>query len=158
MNGFPSAFRSTGASTLVAADLVAVRHRLSRFRVYLSIVWSRSSQRTHPVGSDLCHRIDKQRRCSWGAAAGSVASGKLTIPTETTPTADFVVGWISPLAVFTGFYSVGHVCLPGGGVSLTREAHAIGDDHLTTIWRQRALSTGVWMGLLSFGGTGDGGD
>jgi cytochrome d ubiquinol oxidase subunit II len=86
-----------------------------------------------------------------GAAAGAIASGKILNLEENSTTEAFVIGWISGLSVFTGFYSVG-MCAYLAAVFLTREAFQAGDEVLTTLWRQRALSTGVWMGLLSFGG------
>jgi cytochrome d ubiquinol oxidase subunit II len=86
-----------------------------------------------------------------GAAAGAIASGKLMIPTDNTTAAGFTVGWITPLTVFTGFYAVA-MCAYLAAVFLTREARVIDDEPLTTLWKQRALSTGLWMGLLSLAG------
>ena len=44
------------------------------------------------------------------------------------------------------------MCAYLAAVFLTREAFIADDDDLQRIWRQRALSTGLWMGLLSAGG------
>jgi cytochrome d ubiquinol oxidase subunit II len=65
--------------------------------------------------------------------------------------ADHHTGWMSPLTVFTGFYSVGMSAYLAA-IYLAREAAVDKDDALTQLWRQRSLSTGLWMGLLSVSG------
>ncbi len=37
-------------------------------------------------------------------------------------------------------------------VYLAREAHSRGDEILTLVWRQRALASGIWMGVLALAG------
>lgn len=86
-----------------------------------------------------------------GASAGAVASGRLVFTPEGQYQGDVLTGWVSPLAMFNGFFTVG-VCAFLAAVYLTREARQEGDDDLTQLWRQRALATGVWMGILSFAG------
>lgn len=86
-----------------------------------------------------------------GACAGAIASGKLAITTTGDFHADYLTGWISAETVFTGFYGVA-MCAYLSAVYLTREADLIEDAELTATWRQRSLSTGLWMGILSLGG------
>jgi cytochrome d ubiquinol oxidase subunit II len=86
-----------------------------------------------------------------GAAAGAVASGRLAFTPEGRYHGDVLTGWVSPLAMFNGFFTVG-VCAFLAAVYLTREARQEGDDELAQLWRQRALATGMWMGVLSLAG------
>jgi cytochrome d ubiquinol oxidase subunit II len=83
--------------------------------------------------------------------AGAIASGDLAVTTTGEYEADYLTGWMSSLTVFTGFYSVG-MCTYLAAVYLSREADQANDSELKTLWRQRSLSTGIWMGVLSFGG------
>ncbi|MCA9068563.1 MAG: cytochrome d ubiquinol oxidase subunit II [Planctomycetaceae bacterium] len=86
-----------------------------------------------------------------GASAGAIASGKLAITKTGDYTANYLTGWISGETIFTGFYAVA-MCAYLAAVYLAREAEQVEDDELVRIWRQRAISTGLWMGLLSTGG------
>lgn len=87
----------------------------------------------------------------FGAAVGAVAAGKLEIAADGEFTGDFLFGWVSPLAIFSGFFGVG-MCAYLAGVFLTREAATTGDARLTTLWRRRALVVGIVMGILSLAG------
>lgn len=150
MNGFPAAFAALGKALWLPLILVLCGI-IFRGSAYIFRSYGRGPRRERAMWEAIFAIASTATPMFLGAAAGSVASGRLAIPVETSPTADFVVGWISPMAVFTGFYAVG-MCAYLAAVFLTREAHAIADEQLTQVWRQRALSTGVWMGLLSFGG------
>jgi cytochrome d ubiquinol oxidase subunit II len=86
-----------------------------------------------------------------GASAGAVASGQLAITADGQYEADYLTGWVSPISVFTALYSV-EMCAYLAAVYLAREAAIAKDNELTQLWRQRSLSTGLWMGLLSVGG------
>ncbi len=83
-----------------------------------------------------------------GAAAGAVASGKLEFNDAGEYQGDILLGWISPLAIFTGFFTVG-VCAFLSAVYLLRESVNQQHDDLVKVWRRRALVTGVIMGVLS---------
>ncbi len=81
-----------------------------------------------------------------GVVAGAVAAG-LPVDAAGRFTGSFATGWISPTAVFGGFFTVG-VCAYVAAVFMTREAHL----HLPsaeTVWRRRALLTGLVMGGLA---------
>ncbi len=86
-----------------------------------------------------------------GAAGGAVASGRLEVTSSGEFTGDFLTAWISPLSIYTGFFSVG-ICAYLASLFLYREATVIRDAELTSIWRQRGLATGLWMGVLSLAG------
>lgn len=86
-----------------------------------------------------------------GVAAGAVASGRLAVTPRGNFTGDYLTGWASPLAIFNGFFTVG-ACAYLAAVYLVREAKLAGDAALVQLWRQRALATGAWMGVLSLAG------
>jgi cytochrome d ubiquinol oxidase subunit II len=86
-----------------------------------------------------------------GAAVGAVASGNLAVTPRGGFAGNYLIDWISPLALFNGFFTVG-VCAYLAAVYLAREASQEGDGELADLWRQRALATGVWMGLLALAG------
>ena len=80
-----------------------------------------------------------------------MASGQLAVTEDGGFVGSFAADWLSSLAIFTGFYSIG-MCAYLAAVYLAREADLVGDEELKRLWRQRALSTGLWMGVLSFAG------
>ncbi|MCI0410623.1 MAG: cytochrome d ubiquinol oxidase subunit II, partial [Acidobacteria bacterium] len=86
-----------------------------------------------------------------GAAAGAIASGQLALTAKGDYTGDYLTGWISPMSIFNAFFAVG-VCAYLAAVYLTREAGHDGDPALVALWRQRALATGAWMGILAMAG------
>lgn len=86
-----------------------------------------------------------------GAAVGAVASGNLAVTASGDFSGNYLMDWISPLALFNGFFTVG-VCAYLAAVYLAREASQEGDAELADLWRQRALATGVWMGVLALAG------
>lgn len=86
-----------------------------------------------------------------GACVGAVASGSLAVTPRGEFTGDYLTGWLSPLAIFSAFFSVG-VCSYLAAVYLVREASQERDEELVRIWRQRALATGAWMGILAIVG------
>ena len=86
-----------------------------------------------------------------GASIGALSSGELAVTAEGNYTGDYLWGWLSPLAVFTAFFAVG-LCAYLAAVYLTWEADQRGEHELVQLWRQRAIATGGWMGLLATGG------
>ena len=86
-----------------------------------------------------------------GAAAGAVASGKLEFNDAGEYQGAILLGWISPLSLFTGFFTVG-VCAFLSATYLLRESVNQEQPELIKVWRQRALATGLWMGVLSLVG------
>jgi cytochrome d ubiquinol oxidase subunit II len=64
---------------------------------------------------------------------------------------NYLTDWLSPLALFNGFFTVG-LCAYLAAVYPAREASQEGDAELADLWRQRALATGIWMGLLARAG------
>lgn len=150
MNGFPPAFAALGR-ILWLPLLLTLIGIVFRGGAYIFRSYGRGPRRELELWAAIFAVASTGTPLFLGAAAGAIASGKLKMPDETSPASEYVIGWVSGLPVFTGFYSVG-MCAYLAAVFLTREARVIGDEHLTTIWRQRALSTGLWMGVLSFGG------
>jgi cytochrome d ubiquinol oxidase subunit II len=86
-----------------------------------------------------------------GAAVGAVASGKLAVTADGGFTGNYLTGWITPLAIFNGFFTVG-MCAYVAAVFLAREAYVTNDADLTLIWRRRALVIGAAMGILAAAG------
>jgi cytochrome bd ubiquinol oxidase subunit II len=86
-----------------------------------------------------------------GASVGALASGKLAIDREGRFDGDYLTGWISPLALFTGFFVAG-MCAYLSSVYLAREASLLGDRAGVLLWRRRALATGVAVGILALAG------
>ena len=86
-----------------------------------------------------------------GAAAGALASGHLAVTVRGGFTGNYLTDWITPLALFNGFFTVG-VCAYLAAVYLTREASLASDAELVDSWRRRALATGVGMGILALAG------
>jgi cytochrome d ubiquinol oxidase subunit II len=86
-----------------------------------------------------------------GVSIGAIAEGKLQVAGGGAFDGNFASGWMSPLALFMGFFVVG-ACAFLAAVYLTREASVQGEGELTLVWRQRALATGIWMGVLALAG------
>jgi len=150
MNGFPIAFaalsRALWLPLLLGLCGIVFRGAGFAFRSY-----TQGPRRERTLWEATFAIASTATPLCLGAAAGAIASGKLALTSTGEYEADYLHGWMSPLAVFTGFYSVG-MCAYLSAVYLTREADLADDDELRILWRQRALSTGIWMGVLSFGG------
>jgi cytochrome d ubiquinol oxidase subunit II len=86
-----------------------------------------------------------------GAAAGAIARGRLAVTPQGAFQGSYWSDWLSPLAIFTGFFTVG-ICAYLAAVYLTWEAAQAGDGDLAERWRPRALATGMWMGALALAG------
>jgi cytochrome d ubiquinol oxidase subunit II len=86
-----------------------------------------------------------------GAAVGAVACGHLEVTPDGDYTGDYLTGWICPLAIFTAFFAVA-ICAYLAAVYLARDAARTGDAELVRLWRQRALASGAWLGILAFTG------
>jgi cytochrome d ubiquinol oxidase subunit II len=86
-----------------------------------------------------------------GAAAGAIAGGRLLLDADGSYRGAALTGWISPLAIFTGFYTVA-LSAWLTAVFLIRESRAGSEGELEELWRRRALSVGLWLGLLSAAG------
>lgn len=86
-----------------------------------------------------------------GAALGAVASGRLAVAADGTFHGSYLTGWLVPLAVFNGFFVVG-LCAFLAAVYLAREAAALGDGQLASVWRARSLASGAAVGALAIVG------
>lgn len=150
MNGFPIAFaalsRALWLPLLLALCGIVFRGAGYAFRSY-----SRGTGRELAMWEAVFAIASTATPLFLGASVGAVASGQLAITASGGYEADYLTGWMSSLTVFTGFYAVG-MCAYLAAVFLAREASVAKDDELTQLWRQRSLSTGLWMGLLSIGG------
>ena len=72
-----------------------------------------------------------------GAAFGAMASGKEE--------------WLSPFSIFSAFFFVG-ACAYLSAVYLAREAQTDRNADLETLWQRRAVTMGIWMGVLALAG------
>lgn len=86
-----------------------------------------------------------------GASVGAVASGRLPVTAQGNFTGDYLADWITPLSIFTAFFAVA-MCAYLAAIYLTRDAWRGGDSALVELWRQRALGSGVWLGILAIAG------
>ncbi|GIW98455.1 MAG: cytochrome D ubiquinol oxidase subunit II [Pirellulaceae bacterium] len=150
MNGFPLAFaalsRALWVPLLLAMVGIVFRGASYAFRYY-----SRGSRTELKTWEALFAIASTATPFFLGASGGAIASGTLPIDANGAFRGDFLTGWMTPLAIFTGFYEVG-LCAYLAAIFLAREAAAIDDPELAPLWRRRALSTGLWMGLLSASG------
>lgn len=148
MNGFPIAFaalsRALWLPLLLALVGIIFRGASYAFRTY-----SRGTGRELVMWEGTFAVASTATPLFLGASAGAIASGQLAITADGQYTASYLTGWMSPLAIFMGFYAVG-LCAYLAAVYLAREADH--DKELRHLWRQRSLSTGLWMGVLSVGG------
>ena len=86
-----------------------------------------------------------------GIAVGTVASASLTFDATGQFTGNFLHSWLTPLGIFSGFFSVS-ISAYLAAVYLTRDAAREGNVRLTEVWRRRALASGKWSGILAFAG------
>lgn len=86
-----------------------------------------------------------------GASVGAIASGKLRLASDGQFDGNYLTGWLSPMALFTGFFVV-VMCSYLAAVYLAREASQGKDESLVQLWRRRALATGTWTGVLALAG------
>ncbi len=143
MNGFPTAFAALGKA-LWFPLLLALAGIVFRGASYVFRSYGRGTETERTLWEVVFAVASTATPLFLGAAAGTVAAGRLA---ETTT----LTGWMTALSVFTGFYAVG-MCAYLAAIYLTREAHLTGDAELLTLWRKRSLSTGLWVGVLSFAG------
>lgn len=150
MNGFPLAFAALSQALwlplLMALCGIVFRGASFAFRSH-----SHGSFRERRLWEAVFAIASTATPLFLGAGAGAVASGKLVVNALGRYEADYLAGWLSPLAVFSGFYMIG-MCAFLAAVYLFREADLADDAELECLWRRRSLSTGIWMGVLSLGG------
>ncbi|GIW95160.1 MAG: cytochrome D ubiquinol oxidase subunit II [Pirellulaceae bacterium] len=149
-NGFPPAFAALSRALWLPLSLALVgivfRGAAFAFRVYS--VGATRQQLAWGVAFAVASTMAP---FFLGAAAGAMASGNLAVTPDGRFTGDYLFDWLSPLAIFTGFFTVG-VCAYLAAVYLAREATIEKERDLAELWRQRALATGIWMGVLSVSG------
>jgi cytochrome d ubiquinol oxidase subunit II len=150
LNGFPLAYAALGRALWMPMLLVLVGI-VFRGAGYIFRSYGRGRAREQTLWEAAFAIASTATPFFLGASAGAIASGRLAITETGQYEADYLMGWISGETIFTGFYSVA-MCAYLAAVYLTREADAQGEADLTRIWRQRSLSTGLWMGVLSLGG------
>lgn len=146
LNGFPQAFATIGRG-LWFPLLLALLGIVFRGASYVFRSYGRGDEQERTIWEAAFAVASTATPLFLGAAAGAVASGQLS----TDGPAIRAAAWLSPLAVFSGFYAVG-LCAYLAAVYLTREAELVDDEELVTLWRARSLSIGVWMGVLSGAG------
>lgn len=149
-NAFPSAWAALSQALFVPLllALVGIVFRGAAFAFRAYAVGAVSQQRLWGTVFALASTMAP---FFLGASMGAIASGRLEITADGHFTGDFLVGWISPLSIFTAFFAVGMSAYLAA-FFLTREAMQIGDEDLRCVWRQRSLATGMWMGILALVG------
>jgi len=149
LNGFPKAYALLG-KTLWLPLLLVLCGIVFRGASYVFRSYGHGAKRERLTWEWVFAVASTATPFFLGASAGAVAAGSLGTMASESPSHD-LTGWMSSLSLFTGFYAVG-MCAYLAAVYLTREAVVAGDEHLVQIWRQRAMSTGLWVGVLSFAG------
>jgi cytochrome bd ubiquinol oxidase subunit II len=150
MNGFPLAFAALSRALWLPL-IFALCGIVFRGTGYVFRSYTLGSYRERRVWEVVFATASTATPFFLGNCAGAIASGNLIITESGNYEADHLTGWLTSLTVFSGFYSI-VMCAYLSSVYLTREAFVAGDKELKKLWRQRALSTGIWMGVLSFGG------
>ena len=84
-----------------------------------------------------------------GMSVGAISSGTLPIQPDASYTGNRLTDCLTPLSLYSGILAVG-LCSYLAAVYLTREASFRGDPQLLRTWRSRALSTGIWIGILAW--------
>ncbi|MEV6653430.1 cytochrome d ubiquinol oxidase subunit II [Streptomyces sp. NPDC051219] len=80
-----------------------------------------------------------------GTVAGAIASGRVP---PGIAAGDLVSSWLNPTSLVSGVLAVGTAAYLAA-VYLTRDAQREGDSDLTEAFRRRALSAGLFVGLMS---------
>ena len=152
LNAFPPAFAAVSRALWLPL-LLALVGIVFRGAGYVFRSYSRGTKGERRAWEAVFAIASTAAPLFLGAAAGAIASGGL----EMTPDGRYAESYdyhkVSSLAIYTAFYAVG-LCAYLSAVYLVREANVAQNEHLEKVWRQRALSTGLWMGLLSIGGLG----
>lgn len=86
-----------------------------------------------------------------GAAAGMVASGEIILDTEGRYQGNSLIDWMTPLAWYMGFFTVG-MCVYASAVLLTGEAARARRQPLLERWRLRSLLMGIVVGTMAVAG------
>lgn len=147
---FPTAFAALGRALwlplLLALGGIVFRGAAFAFRTYAV-----GARRQQALWGALFAAASTAAPFFLGAAAGAVASGRLPVTPAGAFTGDYLADWLSPVAIFNGFFTVG-ICAYLAAIYLTREARRSAEATLVELWRRRALATGIWMGVLSLAG------
>lgn len=150
MNGFPLAFAALSRALWLPL-LLSLVGIVFRGASYVFRSYSQGPQGERTLWEAVFAIASTATPFFLGASAGAIASGKLAISPSGEYQASVLTGWMTALPIFTAFFSVA-LCGFSSAVFLTREAALLGDEVLTRLWKQRAMATGLWMGLLSSGG------
>lgn len=148
MNGFPTAFGAISQALwvpmLLALTGIVFRGAGFIFRAYaVGADWLRET------AGAMFALASTFTPFFMGMAVGALSSGEMKIAEDGTFGGNHLTDWITPLAIYTGILSVG-MCAYLAAVYLTREASLTEDTELLHRWRGRALSTGIWIGILAW--------
>lgn len=149
-SAFPPAF-AVICQTLWLPLLLALAGIVFRGAGYVFHAYTAGAGRARTVWSAVFALASTATPFFLGAAMGAVASGSLQVAAPTDHPGQALLGWISPLAIFNGFFTVG-MCAYVSAVYLVREAHVRQDEDLIRLWRRRALTTGIAVGGLAMAG------
>lgn len=147
MNGFPIAF-SALSRALWLPLLIALTGIVFRGASYVFAYYGRGSAGIQSLWEMMFAIASTLTPLFLGFCAGSIAAGNLSISETGEFDGSFLSGWISPLSIFTGVYTVA-MCSYLTAVFLTREAHQTDEFDLAAIWKRRSLTVGLLMGVLS---------
>ncbi|MEM7316078.1 MAG: cytochrome d ubiquinol oxidase subunit II [Planctomycetota bacterium] len=148
LNGFPIAFaaisRALWVPLLLALAGIVFRGAGFVFRAYaVGADWMRQS------AGAIFALASTSTPFFMGMAIGALSCGTMEIAEDGTYTGNHLHDWITPLSIYSGILAVG-MCAYLASVYLTREASMGDDGELLARWRGRALSTGIWIGILAW--------
>ena len=146
-NGFPLAFaavcRALWCPLLLALLGIVFRGAGFVFRAYgVGAVWLQATAgAVFAFASTLTPFF-------LGMAVGALSSETMEIAPDGRYRGNYMTDWLTPLSLYSGILAVG-MCSYLAAVFLTREASVTGDEGLLYQWRGRALSSGIWIGILA---------
>ena len=148
LNGFPTAFaaisRALWMPMLLALAGIVFRGAGFIFRAYaVGADWLRASAGAVFALASTCTPF------FMGMSIGALSSGEMAIAEDGSYAGNHLTDWITPLSIYSGILAVG-MCAYLASVYLTREASMGDDPELLSLWRGRALSTGIWIGILAW--------
>lgn len=147
LNGFPLAFGALSRS-LTVPMLLALLGIVFRGSGFVFRAYAVGSQSLQDLAGALFALASTATPFFLGASVGAISTGDLRFADDGKFLGDYATGWLGPLSLYTGVMAVG-MCAYLAAVYLTREA-SVHDRSMLLVWRGRALSTGIWIGILAW--------
>lgn len=148
MNGFPLAFATLGR-VLWIPMLLALAGIVFRGAGFVFRAYAVGANWMGEIAGAFFAFASTFTPFFMGMAVGTLSTGDLQVSADGKYSGDHFSDWLSPMSVYSGILAVG-MCAYLAAAYLTREASQTGDAGLLKLWRGRALSTGIWIGILAW--------